>query len=101
MSLAAWAKATEHVRLGLLVGANTFRNPGLTAKLATTLDHMSNGRAILGVGGAWFDTSTRQWDRVRQRGRPAPGLDGRGGGRHAHAARRRPVPPAGWPLPVR
>ena len=56
MSLAAWAKATEHVRLGLLVGANTFRNPGLTAKLATTLDHMSNGRAILGVGGAWFDT---------------------------------------------
>jgi alkanesulfonate monooxygenase SsuD/methylene tetrahydromethanopterin reductase-like flavin-dependent oxidoreductase (luciferase family) len=56
MSLAAWAKATEHVRLGLLVGANTFRNPGLTAKLATTLDHLSNGRAILGVGGAWFDT---------------------------------------------
>ena len=44
MSLAAWAKATEHVRLGLLVGANTFRNPGLTAKLATTLDHLSNGR---------------------------------------------------------
>jgi len=46
---------TSRVRLGLMVGANTFRNPGLTAKLATTLDHVSDGRAILGIGGAWFD----------------------------------------------
>jgi alkanesulfonate monooxygenase SsuD/methylene tetrahydromethanopterin reductase-like flavin-dependent oxidoreductase (luciferase family) len=46
---------TERVRLGLMVGANTFRNPGLTAKLATTLDHLSDGRAILGIGGAWFE----------------------------------------------
>jgi alkanesulfonate monooxygenase SsuD/methylene tetrahydromethanopterin reductase-like flavin-dependent oxidoreductase (luciferase family) len=55
MSLAAWAKATERARLGLLVGANTFRNPGLTARLALTLDHISHGRAILGIGGAWFE----------------------------------------------
>jgi len=54
-TLAAWAMATERIRLGLLVGANTFRNPGLTAKTATTLDHISGGRAILGVGGAWFE----------------------------------------------
>jgi alkanesulfonate monooxygenase SsuD/methylene tetrahydromethanopterin reductase-like flavin-dependent oxidoreductase (luciferase family) len=54
-SLAAWAMATEHTRLGLLVGANTFRNPGLTAKIAETVDHISDGRAILGIGGAWFD----------------------------------------------
>jgi alkanesulfonate monooxygenase SsuD/methylene tetrahydromethanopterin reductase-like flavin-dependent oxidoreductase (luciferase family) len=54
-TLAAWAMATEQVRLGLLVGANTFRNPGLTAKSAETLDHISGGRAILGIGGAWFD----------------------------------------------
>ena len=53
--LAAWAMATERTRLGLLVGANTFRNPGLTAKIASTLDHISEGRAILGIGGAWFD----------------------------------------------
>ncbi|MBI2778002.1 MAG: LLM class flavin-dependent oxidoreductase [Chloroflexi bacterium] len=48
------AMATEKVRMGLMVGANTFRNPALTAKLATTLDHVSNGRAILGIGAAWF-----------------------------------------------
>ena len=53
-TLAAWAAVTERTRLGLLVGANTFRNPGLTAKSAATLDHISGGRAILGVGGAWF-----------------------------------------------
>jgi alkanesulfonate monooxygenase SsuD/methylene tetrahydromethanopterin reductase-like flavin-dependent oxidoreductase (luciferase family) len=54
-SLAAWAMATDRTRLGLLVGANTFRNPALVAKTAATLDHISGGRAILGIGGAWFD----------------------------------------------
>jgi alkanesulfonate monooxygenase SsuD/methylene tetrahydromethanopterin reductase-like flavin-dependent oxidoreductase (luciferase family) len=53
--LAGWSQVTERVTLGLMVGANTFRNPGLTAKLATTLDHLSGGRAILGIGGAWFE----------------------------------------------
>jgi alkanesulfonate monooxygenase SsuD/methylene tetrahydromethanopterin reductase-like flavin-dependent oxidoreductase (luciferase family) len=52
--LSGVAAVTERIRLGLMVGANTFRNPGLTAKLATTLDHISNGRAVLGIGGAWF-----------------------------------------------
>ena len=47
--------ATERTRLGLLVGANTFRNPGLVAKIAATLDHISDGRAILGIGGAWME----------------------------------------------
>jgi alkanesulfonate monooxygenase SsuD/methylene tetrahydromethanopterin reductase-like flavin-dependent oxidoreductase (luciferase family) len=54
-SLAAWAKVTANARLGLLVGANTFRNPGLVAKTVTTIDHLSGGRAILGIGGAWFE----------------------------------------------
>jgi alkanesulfonate monooxygenase SsuD/methylene tetrahydromethanopterin reductase-like flavin-dependent oxidoreductase (luciferase family) len=54
-ALGAMAKITSRVRLGLLVGANTFRNPGLVAKQATTLDHISDGRAILGIGGAWFE----------------------------------------------
>jgi F420-dependent oxidoreductase-like protein len=54
-TLAGLAPVTKHATLGLMVGANTFRNPGLTAKLATTLDHVSGGRAILGIGGAWFE----------------------------------------------
>jgi alkanesulfonate monooxygenase SsuD/methylene tetrahydromethanopterin reductase-like flavin-dependent oxidoreductase (luciferase family) len=54
-TLAAVAVLTTRVRLGLLVAANTFRPPGLTAKLATTLDHLSAGRAVLGIGGGWFD----------------------------------------------
>ena len=54
-TLAGLAAVTEKPTLGLMVGANTFRNPGLTVKLATTLDHISGGRAILGIGGAWFE----------------------------------------------
>jgi len=54
-TLAAWAIATKRTRLGLLVGANTFRNPGLVAKNVATLDHISAGRAILGIGGAWME----------------------------------------------
>jgi alkanesulfonate monooxygenase SsuD/methylene tetrahydromethanopterin reductase-like flavin-dependent oxidoreductase (luciferase family) len=54
LTLAGWACVTERVTLGLMVGANTFRNPALVAKMVTTLDHMSGGRAILGVGAAWF-----------------------------------------------
>jgi len=53
-ALAALAPLTTRARLGLLVAANTFRTPGLTAKLATTLDHVSDGRFILGIGAGWF-----------------------------------------------
>jgi alkanesulfonate monooxygenase SsuD/methylene tetrahydromethanopterin reductase-like flavin-dependent oxidoreductase (luciferase family) len=55
MALAAWAQATSRIRVGLMVGANPFRNPALTAKMATALDHISNGRAYLGIGSAWND----------------------------------------------
>jgi alkanesulfonate monooxygenase SsuD/methylene tetrahydromethanopterin reductase-like flavin-dependent oxidoreductase (luciferase family) len=54
-TLAAVAALTSRARLGLLVAANTFRNPGLTAKMSTTLDHISGGRFILGIGGGWFE----------------------------------------------
>jgi alkanesulfonate monooxygenase SsuD/methylene tetrahydromethanopterin reductase-like flavin-dependent oxidoreductase (luciferase family) len=54
-TLAAWAKVTSHVKLGLLVGANTFRNPAVVAKMLTTIDHLSGGRAIAGLGGAWHE----------------------------------------------
>jgi alkanesulfonate monooxygenase SsuD/methylene tetrahydromethanopterin reductase-like flavin-dependent oxidoreductase (luciferase family) len=56
LTLAAWAEATSQARIGLMVGANTFRNPALVAKMATTLDHISGGRAVLGIGAAWFQT---------------------------------------------
>src|SRR3712207_5583570 len=59
-TLAGWAVLTERATLGLMVGANTFRNPGLTAKLAATLDHISDGRAILGLGAAWMEPEHRE-----------------------------------------
>src|SRR3972149_2465051 len=52
---AAPAPPPSKLRLGLMVGPNTFRNPGHTAKLATTLDHLSGGRAVLGIGAAWVE----------------------------------------------
>jgi len=53
--LAALAVLTQRVRLGLFVAGNTFRNPALLAKSTATLDQLSGGRAICGVGGAWLE----------------------------------------------
>jgi len=53
--LSAWSQVTSRVELGVLTGANTFWNPGLLARKATTLDHVSDGRAILGLGAGWFE----------------------------------------------
>jgi len=49
-TIAAWAQATSRVKIGLSVGNNTFRNPGVVAKMASTIDHISGGRFILGLG---------------------------------------------------
>lgn len=56
LTMAAWAEMTERATIGLMVGANPFRNPALVAKQITTLDHISGGRAVLGIGAAWFET---------------------------------------------
>lgn len=54
-SLAALAATTSRIRLGAMVGANLFRNPALVARMAATIDHISNGRFELGVGAGWHE----------------------------------------------
>lgn len=55
LTLAAWASATNRIRIGLMVGANPFRNPALVGKMVTQLDHMTGGRMVCGIGAAWFE----------------------------------------------
>ena len=60
-ALAALAARTSTLNLGLLVGGVTYRNPALIAKITTSLDVLSGGRAILGIGAAWFEDEHRAY----------------------------------------
>ncbi|HEU6439947.1 MAG TPA: LLM class flavin-dependent oxidoreductase [Terriglobales bacterium] len=117
LTITAWAMATQRVRIGLMVGANTFREPALVAKMATTLDHISNGRAGVGIGAAWFETEHLAFglpfgsgfpERLRWLGEALPVIRGmlRGEeptarGEHYHAKQVRNDPPPIQPaLPI-
>ncbi len=58
-SLGFLAGQTQHIELGLLVTGVTYRHPGLLAKIVTTLDVLSGGRAVLGIGAAWYEREHR------------------------------------------
>lgn len=108
LTITAWAQATKHARIGLMVGANPFRNPALVAKMATTLDHISGGRAILGIGGAWFEEEHRDFgidfgsgfpERLRWLGEALPimrgmldGTEPTAKGEHYHSQNTRNLP---------
>lgn len=76
-TITAWAALTERVRLGILVGANPFRNPGLVAKMAATVDHISGGRFVLGMGAGnrEFETESHGMDAGRSVGQRLDRLD--------------------------
>jgi len=60
-AMAGLATYTQNVRVGCLVFCALFRNPGVLAKAGVTIDHLSNGRADVGIGAGWFEEEFREF----------------------------------------
>ena len=59
--LAAWGAITKNVKIAMLVTGNTYRHPAVLANMAVTLDHITSGRAILGLGAAWHEAEHKMY----------------------------------------